>query len=135
MAITSLEGFEIPEQFSEHKADIFERLTGAKAKQPAFIRDGSSRVRTNYTGRTPAVLAEETARRSLDIQPAQAPAAEPEVVEAEEAALLAMPAKKEEPPAAKTAENDKEAEKAARAARIKAAQQRYGVGTNRSRRR
>lgn len=101
------------------KAGIFAVLTGDKTgTKPAFVRDRSipgirREVRTNYSSATPAAAADETTRARLDIRPVQE-----------------APVEQKAP-----AQQPVEDEKAARAARIKAAQQRYGVGTHRSRRR
>jgi len=121
LAIESADRFDISEQFADKKAEIFEKLVGARSTKMAFIRDG---------GRTPNT--DESTRAALNITPA------PTVQEAADTdEELPSPAKIDESrPVVELAEqNNKEAEKAARRERIKKAQQSYGVGSRRSRQR
>lgn len=99
------------------KANIFAVLSGDKtATKPAFVRDRSipgirREVRTHYSSATPAAAADKITRDSLNISPVQ------------------------QAPAEKKVPVQQEDEKSNKAARIRKAQERYGVGSHRSRRR
>jgi len=122
----ALEGFDMPYE-KDVKENIFSVLANYKrSNKPGFVRDTSVRD-IKHRAR-----ADESARAALNITPAPAELLAPLAEEKQP-----VPAKIDEKRAVveMTEQDNKEAEKAARRARIKKAQESYGVGSRRSRQR